>query len=29
VSATLMGPYTITYVHAEDAPQPRSFPYGY
>jgi quercetin dioxygenase-like cupin family protein len=29
VSATLMGPYTITYVHAEDAPQPRTFPYGY
>jgi hypothetical protein len=24
-----MGPYTITYVRAEDAPQPRSFPYGY
>jgi quercetin dioxygenase-like cupin family protein len=29
VSATLMGPYTITYVRAEDAPKPRTFPYGY
>jgi quercetin dioxygenase-like cupin family protein len=29
VSATSMGPYTITYVRAEDAPQPRTFPYGY
>ena len=29
LSATFMGPYTITYVRAEDAPQPRSFPFGY
>ena len=29
VSATFMGPYTITYVRAEDAPKPRSFPFGY
>src|SRR3954469_8315514 len=29
VSATLMGPYTITYAHTEDAPQPRTFPFGY
>jgi quercetin dioxygenase-like cupin family protein len=29
LSATFMGPYTITYVRAEDAPRPRSFPYGY
>jgi quercetin dioxygenase-like cupin family protein len=27
--ATFMGPYTITYVRAEDAPKPRSFPFGY
>jgi quercetin dioxygenase-like cupin family protein len=27
--ATFMGPYTITYVREEDAPQPRSFPFGY
>jgi quercetin dioxygenase-like cupin family protein len=26
---TFMGPYMITYVHAEDAPQPRVFPFGY
>jgi quercetin dioxygenase-like cupin family protein len=26
---TFIGPYTITYVHAEDAPQPRAFPFGY
>lgn len=26
---TFMGPYTITYVHAEDAPRPRVFPFGY
>ena len=25
VSATFMGPYTITYLRAEDAPKPRSF----
>jgi quercetin dioxygenase-like cupin family protein len=29
LSATFMGPYTITYVRAEDAPQPRTFPFGY
>ena len=29
VSATFMGPYTITYVRAEDAPRPRNFPFGY
>jgi quercetin dioxygenase-like cupin family protein len=29
VSATFIGPYTITYVRAEDAPQPRTFPFGY
>jgi quercetin dioxygenase-like cupin family protein len=29
VSATFIGPYTITYVRAEDAPKPRSFPFGY
>jgi quercetin dioxygenase-like cupin family protein len=29
VSATLMGPYTITYVRADDAPKPRTFPFGY
>ena len=29
LSATFMGPYTITYLRAEDAPQPRTFPYGY
>ena len=29
LSATLMGPYTITYVRAEDAPRPRNFPFGY
>ena len=29
LSATFMGPYTITYVRAEDAPKPRTFPYGY
>ena len=29
LSATFMGPYTITYVRAEDAPKPRNFPFGY
>ena len=29
VSATFMGPYTITYLRAEDAPGPRNFPFGY
>ena len=26
---TFTGPYTITYLRAEDAPQPRVFPNGY
>jgi quercetin dioxygenase-like cupin family protein len=26
---TFMGPYTITYLRAEDAPQRRTFPFGY
>jgi len=26
---TFMGPYTVTYIHAEDAPKPRGFPFGY
>jgi quercetin dioxygenase-like cupin family protein len=29
VSVTFMGPYTITYLRAEDAPRPRNFPFGY
>ena len=29
VSATFMGPYTITYLRAEDAPRPQNFPFGY
>jgi quercetin dioxygenase-like cupin family protein len=29
VSATFIGPYTITYLRAEDAPRPRVFPSGY
>ena len=29
LSATFMGPYTISYLRAEDAPKPRSFPFGY
>jgi quercetin dioxygenase-like cupin family protein len=29
LSATFMGPYTITYLRAEDAPQLRTFPFGY
>ena len=29
VSATFTGPYTITYLRAEDAPRPRNFPFGY
>ncbi|MFL5448264.1 MAG: cupin domain-containing protein [Gemmatimonadales bacterium] len=29
LSATFIGPYTITYVRAEDAPKPRTFPFGY
>ena len=29
LSVTFMGPYTITYVRAEDAPRPPTFPFGY
>jgi quercetin dioxygenase-like cupin family protein len=29
VAATFIGPYTITYLRAEDAPRPRNFPFGY
>jgi quercetin dioxygenase-like cupin family protein len=29
VSATFIGPYTITYLRAEDAPRQRNFPFGY
>jgi quercetin dioxygenase-like cupin family protein len=29
VAATFTGPYTITYLRAEDAPRPRNFPFGY
>jgi quercetin dioxygenase-like cupin family protein len=29
VSATFIGPYTITYLRAEDAPRRRNFPFGY
>jgi quercetin dioxygenase-like cupin family protein len=29
LSVTFTGPYTITYVRAEDAPRPQAFPYGY
>ena len=29
LSVTFMGPYTITYLRAEDAPRPRVFPLGY
>jgi quercetin dioxygenase-like cupin family protein len=29
VSATFLGPYTITYIRAEDAPRARNFPFGY
>ena len=29
VAVTFMGPYTITYLRAEDAPQRRVFPFGY
>jgi quercetin dioxygenase-like cupin family protein len=29
LSVTFMGPYTITYIRAEDAPRPRTFPFGY
>jgi quercetin dioxygenase-like cupin family protein len=29
LAVTFNGPYTITYVRAEDAPRPRRFPFGY
>ena len=29
VAATFIGPYTITYLRAQDAPRPRTFPFGY
>jgi quercetin dioxygenase-like cupin family protein len=29
VSLTFTGPFTITYLRAEDAPRPRVFPFGY
>jgi len=29
VAVTFMGPYTMTYLRAEDAPRPRNFPFGY
>jgi quercetin dioxygenase-like cupin family protein len=29
LSVTFMGPYTITYLHPEDAPRERTFPFGY
>jgi quercetin dioxygenase-like cupin family protein len=29
LSVTFMGPYTITYLRAEDAPRARDFPFGY
>lgn len=29
VSMRFMGPFTITYLRAEDAPRPRVFPFGY
>jgi quercetin dioxygenase-like cupin family protein len=29
VSMTFIGPFTITYLHAEDAPRRRVFPFGY
>jgi quercetin dioxygenase-like cupin family protein len=29
VSVTFIGPYTITYLRAQDAPRPRIFPFGY
>jgi len=29
VSATFLGPFTITYIRAEDAPRARNFPFGY
>jgi quercetin dioxygenase-like cupin family protein len=29
LSVTFVGPYTITYVRAEDAPRRQVFPFGY
>jgi hypothetical protein len=29
LAVTFIGPYTITYLRAEDAPQRRVFPFGY
>jgi quercetin dioxygenase-like cupin family protein len=29
VAVTFMGPYTMTYLRAEDAPRPRNYPFGY
>ncbi len=29
LSVTFMGPYTITYLRAEDAPRRQNFPFGY
>jgi quercetin dioxygenase-like cupin family protein len=29
VSMTFIGPFTITYLRAQDAPRPRTFPIGY
>jgi quercetin dioxygenase-like cupin family protein len=29
LAVTFMGPYTLTYLRAEDAPQRRVFPFGY
>jgi quercetin dioxygenase-like cupin family protein len=29
LSVTFIGPYTITYLRAEDAPRRRGFPFGY
>jgi len=29
LAVTFNGPYTITYLRAEDAPRPRVFPFGY
>ena len=29
LAVTFIGPYTITYLRAEDAPRPQVFPYGY
>jgi quercetin dioxygenase-like cupin family protein len=29
LAVTFMGPYTITYLHAEDAPRPQVYPFGY